>query len=167
MGLAGSWFRRKPELFISVPQTEDMASLARIHAEGFARPWSGFEIAALARGKGAAIWVASEEGRFGRRLDGFVLLRQAADEAEIITIATARDRRRNGVARALMEHAIRELQRDRIRRLYLEVSETNRAAIALYEGLGFKRVGRRDAYYAGDGRPDNATAALVMARDLG
>lgn len=45
--------------------------------------------------------------------------------------------------------------------MLLEVRPSNAPALALYAGMGFTEVGRRDAYYA-DGE-----AALVLAhRDL-
>ena len=46
-------------------------------------------------------------------------------------------------------------------RVFLEVRESNRGGIALYEGLGFQQVGRRERYYS-----DPMEAALVLAKDL-
>lgn len=168
MRWAANWFKRKPELFLCQAEETDLPRLAQIHADGFAQGWSDGEIAALSRSKGAAIWIAVDTARTDRDISGFVLLRQAADEAEIITIATARGQRRRGVGRALMEHAIRSLQHDRVRRLFLEVAEDNAAARALYGRLGFRRVGTRPAYYGGGTGPGgSSTAALVMERELG
>jgi ribosomal-protein-alanine N-acetyltransferase len=48
--------------------------------------------------------------------------------------------------------------------LFLEVGEANRAARALYDGLGFRVIGRRHRYYA---TPAGFEDALVMRRDLG
>lgn len=168
MSWTANWFKRKPELYVCAAGEADLPHLAQIHAGGFARPWSDGEISALARSKGAAIWIAVDTGRKNREICGFVLLRQAADEAEIITIATAGNWQRRGVGRALMEHAIRVLQHDRVGRLFLEVSEDNKAALALYRGLGFRRVGIRQSYYSGaETASGTSTAALVMERELG
>ena len=168
-----SLFRRSKENFVASALEDDMARLAEIHRESFSRPWSAGELSKLGRTKGATIWIsrnAAISGPMG--IEGFVLVRQAGDEAEIITIATARRARRSGVGRALIGHAIRELRRDGISRLFLEVSEANSPAIALYRRLGFSQVGRREAYYSqpgSDTEMQNATplAALVMERDLG
>ena len=48
--------------------------------------------------------------------------------------------------------------------LFLEVGVDNEPAIALYEGLGFERVGRRAGYYT---RADGEIVdAIVMRRAL-
>jgi ribosomal-protein-alanine N-acetyltransferase len=72
-----------------------------------------------------------------------------------------------------MHAAIRQLQGDRIARLFLEVSEENAPALSLYRQLGFRQVGIRKGYYASQGRqtgpsdaPAPAPSALVMELDL-
>ena len=49
-----------------------------------------------------------------------------------------------------------------VRALYLEVRESNSAARALYESLGFEQVGRRRGYYQYPSED-----ALLLRRDLG
>jgi ribosomal-protein-alanine N-acetyltransferase len=83
---------------------------------------------------------------------GFLVLRQVLDEAEIITIGTTA--RRQGIARALLEAAF---IRPGLRTLHLEVAATNSAALALYDGAGFTRTGRRRAYYT------DGTDAVTMS----
>jgi hypothetical protein len=62
-----------------------------------------------------------------------------------------------------MDAALRHMHAD-ASRVFLEVDESNQAAIALYRRLGFAEVGRRPAYYAQEtGRIRNA---LIMRRDL-
>ena len=59
---------------------------------------------------------------------------------------------------------MRHLYSERAEALFLEVDESNAAAIGLYRRLGFRDVGRREGYYsARDGRK---SSALVMRRDL-
>jgi ribosomal-protein-alanine N-acetyltransferase len=142
-----------------------LPALAEIHEAGFPHAWDADAIGGLADAPGARCLVAREEGRPGS-VTGFVLLRMAADEAEIITIAVAPRHRGGGIGRALMAQAIRELQAERIARLFLEVAEGNAPALALYRSLGFRQVGVRKAYYT-SGRPGAAPAsALVMERHL-
>src|SRR5947209_197660 len=82
---------------------------------------------------------------------GMVLARVAADEAEILTLAVLPDRRRRGLARALLERTMQAAARRGAGAMFLEVAEANRAARALYEGAGFVEVGRRRGYYRGGG----------------
>lgn len=84
----------------------------------------------------------------GDALQSFVLISAVVDEAEILTIATDPRVQRRGHARALLQHLIAHLAHKQIRSLFLEVAVDNPAAIALYEGLGFRQVGRRPLYYS-------------------
>lgn len=124
---------------IRVATTDDSARLAEIHAASFADVWDAAALAALMAGEGALGLCAP---------DGFILIRTVADEAEILTVAVAPAGRRKGLARALVTHAAAAARTAGAARLFLEVSATNTAALALYEGLGFSEIGRRRAYYA-------------------
>ncbi len=89
---------------------------------------------------------------------GMVLARVAADEAEILTLAVAPAARRGGLGRALVRGAAALAQTGGAARLFLEVSEANNAARALYAGLGFRRIGTRPRYY-----PDFSDALLLRS----
>lgn len=85
---------------------------------------------------------------------GFVCARWVApDEAEILNLGVALAHRRRGVGRKLL----RILLGGRHATWYLEVRESNAAAIAFYAAAGFTPCGRRENYYR-----DPAEAALVM-----
>jgi [ribosomal protein S18]-alanine N-acetyltransferase len=75
---------------------------------------------------------------------GFCAWRQSApDEAELLNLAVDPASRRRGVASALLA----ALDREATGRLFLEVAEPNRPAIALYEHHGWVRNGVRKGYY--------------------
>jgi len=94
--------------------------------------------------------VAESKGR----VVGFLVTRATApDEGEILNIAVEPSFRRAGIGRILMETL---LAGDR-RIWFLEVRESNDAAINLYKTLGFLPTGRRENYYH---KPDEA--AIVM-----
>ena len=75
-------------------------------------------------------------------------------EREILNLAVSPSARRKGVALRLLEH---ELDRGK-GSWFLEVRESNRTAIALYESVGFRPVGRRKEYYN-----DSHEAGIVMS----
>ena len=56
--------------------------------------------------------------------------------------------RRRGLARALLAEACRRARRDGAHAMFLEVSDQNAAAVALYDSAGFARAGLRRGYYA-------------------
>lgn len=156
----GRIFARQAGYVIETLGLGDAVTAARLHGDGFGRPWDEDEFAALLAQETVFGFAARQEGRRGAKPDGFVLARLAAGEAEILTIAVTGPRRRKGIGRALMEAVLRHLHAERAEALFLEVGEHNRAAIALYRRLGFGEVGRRSSYYGGEG------SALVMRRDL-
>lgn len=88
---------------------------------------------------------------------GFLHMRCAGDEAEVVMIATHPSAQRRGVATALLEDALADGGT-----LFLEVAVDNRAARALYAGFGFEPVGRRPGYYR---TPSGRQDALVLRID--
>jgi ribosomal-protein-alanine N-acetyltransferase len=85
---------------------------------------------------------------------GFVVSRETAPgEREILNIAVAPARRRQGIAKRLLEAEIA----GSCGTWFLEVRESNSAAINLYKTLGFQPAGHRQDYYN-----DPTEAAIVM-----
>jgi ribosomal-protein-alanine N-acetyltransferase len=135
---------------------------ARIHAQGFARGWSVTEFESLLADRQVLADGAIDAKT--RHMAGFVLSRRAADEAEILTIAVATANRRKGIGSNLLSAHLGRVAAAGARSLFLEVDSENQAALALYAGFGFRRVGERKAYYARPGEP--SATALIMRRDL-
>lgn len=132
--------------------------LAALHGEAFETGWTKQAMAELLAMPGAFALLARMAGAAEGQPAGFLLLRQAADEAEIITLAVRPRLQRLGVARALLEAGLQRLAGNGATACFLEVAEANRAARQLYRGLGFHEAGRRPGYYA------DAQNAIVMKR---
>jgi ribosomal-protein-alanine N-acetyltransferase len=130
--------------------------LEAIHAVAFDTPWSAPVLAELIEAPGAFAWIAG--------VDGFVLGRVAADEAEILTLAVRPTARRAGVGRALMAAAMQSALAAGADRMFLEVAEDNVAGRALYATLGFTEVGLRPAYY--ERPPGPPVSAHILSRAL-
>lgn len=136
------------------------AVLATLHAACFPRGWSAESFAALLAGPGvdATLALSPENDEPA----AFLLTRRAADEAEILTLGVLPAARRRGAARALLDEAMTRLAGQAVVSLWLEVAETNLAALALYRGCGFRQAGRRPAYYeTGPGRFEDARVLAV------
>ncbi|HMM14053.1 MAG TPA: GNAT family N-acetyltransferase [Parvibaculum sp.] len=140
-------------------------SLAALHRASFDEPWDAPSIAAILAmpGSFALLAVPDTDGARSASPAGFVLLRIAADEAEILTIAVDPALRRAGVGRRLVEAASALALAHGASALFLEVAEDNAPALALYEGAGFRTVGTRPGYYR---RAGGAVSAFTMRLDL-
>ncbi len=134
--------------------------LAALHGECFDTPWTPTDFVKLMAMPGSSASLAME---FEEPV-GFVLLRRAADEAEIITIATRPFAQRRGVASALVNHQSNRLAEQGVKALFIEVAASNASARALYDATGFVAAGTRKAYYArAGGRSEDA---IIMRKEL-
>jgi ribosomal-protein-alanine N-acetyltransferase len=145
---------------LSEAGVRDAAAIARLHAASFHRGWSEGEIERLLLDRATL----AHRAVAGGRLQGFILSRLAAGEAEILSVAVEPARRGRGTARTMLDLHLRRLAGLGARTVFLEVDENNQPARRLYQRAGFREVGRRPGYYR-HGREQAATA-LVLRRDL-
>ena len=153
------WNRRKAEASQIVTLSAKSAdALASFHGRNFARGWSREEFEDLLMQ--ASVFCLGLT--INTKTAGFLLLRFAAVEVEVLTIAIESRFRGAGLGEKLLRRGL-ELARERqARAVFLEVEAGNRAALRLYEKLGFQETGRRRGYYVSSGDSD----ALVMSRAL-
>jgi ribosomal-protein-alanine N-acetyltransferase len=151
--------RRAPVVSDAGPR--DAKAIAALHAASFRRGWSDGEVERLLLDN----TVVADRALTGRALVGFVLARCAADEAEILSIAVDKSRRGRGLARALLQRNLQRLAGLGVGAVFLEVGADNAPALALYEGMGFTEVGKRERYYGSEATLEST--ALVLRRDIG
>jgi [ribosomal protein S18]-alanine N-acetyltransferase len=133
----------------------DAPQLAAIHAQCFTEVWNDGSIAALLATPGA--FAIAENDALG-----FILVRVAGDESEVLTLGVTPAARRRGVASMLVLDASGHAARMGAAIMFLEVNCSNFPAIALYKRLGFSEVGRRKAYYIeADGQRRDALVLRV------
>lgn len=135
---------------------EAAGDLARLHAACFSDPWSEREFASLIQSAGVAALVLRVDGE----ARGFVVVRKAVDEAEVLTIGVAPHARVAGRGRQMLAAAEALVSEAGAARIFLEVSVENAAARRLYARAGYTQIGRRKAYYA------DGTDALVLEKWL-
>lgn len=102
-------------------------------------------------------WVAVQDGRIA----GFLFARIAADEAEVLNLAVAQEIRGRGAGARLLHAAMEFAREGGAKKLFLEVRESNAAAIAFYKRAGFEDSGRRKGYYR-----DPTEDACVLTRQI-
>ena len=90
----------------------------------------------------------------------------APGEAQLLNLTVRSAARRHGLGRELLRRFLRAARELGAEQCFLEVRQTNGAAIGLYSAEGFAAVARRVGYYPpalpGDSRED----ALVLRRAL-
>lgn len=144
-------------LSVRSPQPGDVRGLEAAECECFPDPWPGhfFLAEILAPGRFQRILVDSRG-----RLAGYVFAAWQYLDLHVLKVAVLPPWRRVGNARWLMGLAEEHARLKGGETVTLEVRVANHPAIALYESLGYERVGRRRRYY-GDGED-----ALVMTRQV-
>lgn len=95
---------------------------------------------------------------------GYVLMRWLGDETEVLSLAVNPPVRNFGLGRQLLNAGIATARGKKTKKIILEVSALNRAAIALYQSCDFKICGLRKGYYRN--KSGSVVDALTMILDL-
>ena len=83
----------------------------------------------------------------GKKMIGIYVVQTIIDEAQINYFAIKKNFRRKGYGSYLMNYLIKQCEKVNIKKLLLEVSETNSIAEIFYSKFNFLTVGRRKNYY--------------------
>ena len=89
---------------------------------------------------------------------GFTVILETPPDAEIHNLFICNELRGRGLGKILLKEAI-QMMSAAVENLYLEVSEDNNIAIALYKSLGFEEIGARKNYYR---KGSTASNAIIM-----
>ena len=92
---------------------------------------------------------------------GYICFWSVADEIQILNIAVRKTLRRRGIARKLIELAIRTGWEHHAGLVTLEVRKSNLSARKLYESFGFRVTGERPDYYE-----VQKESAIIMQLDI-
>jgi ribosomal-protein-alanine N-acetyltransferase len=94
---------------------------------------------------------------------GYGMLSFAVDEAHVLNLCVDPLLQGRGWGRRMLDHLMKLARGASCVIVLLEVRKSNKAALKLYEGVGFQRLGVRKGYYpARQGRED----ALVLGFDI-
>ena len=100
------------------------------------------------------------------RGDQLLVPSAAAGEAHLLNVCVRRDRQGIGLGRLFVRYVLKRAQVAGAETMFLEVRPSNKAAVALYESLGFLEVGRRSEYYPGEVRREDALVLAVKLEGL-
>lgn len=154
-----------PRILIEPMQAADLDAVLRIERASFHTPWSRQAfLHELERNLVAGLWVArveaSGEASGTAPVVGYLCLWAVADEVHVTNLAVDPAWRGEGIGRLLLATLLARHRAAGARRAFLEVRPGNVQARRLYEGLGFREIGRRRGYYVDTGED----ALLLEAR---
>jgi [ribosomal protein S18]-alanine N-acetyltransferase len=145
-------------LFIRPLSADDLDQVVAVEVAAHSHPCSASVLESLLNRPSSRVL-----GLFRQQsLLGFAIISCVVDESELINIAIDPVCQGQGLGRHLLVQAMDQLP-ESIRGMFLEVRQSNQAAIGLYESLDFIETGVRQNYYPADGGREDA---VLMARDF-
>jgi ribosomal-protein-alanine N-acetyltransferase len=145
-----NWFKIRRAI------SEDAERIAELEHMCFSHPWPRADIERDIADNILAVYMTAETGDNG--VIAYAGLWVVVDEAHITNVAVHPDWRGKGIASMLLLSLLDAARDKGAVRHTLEVRVGNAEAIALYEKLGFRIVGRREKYY------ENSEDAAIMWR---
>jgi ribosomal-protein-alanine N-acetyltransferase len=137
---------------------EDSQLLALIHGRCFEDGWSAENFQEMLS---RDVFFGFLSGEMADQ--GFILGKIICDELEIITFCVLREFRNRGIGKKLINEIDNYAQNNRVKKIFLEVSEDNIIARKIYKNSGYWEISRRSAYY----HTKNSSAdALVMQKSI-
>ncbi len=124
-------------------ERKDCQAVQALFEECFSHPWKKEAIEETLCMEGYVSLVAETD----QRIVGYIGYRSVLDEADITNVAVSPDLRRQGIGHELLDRLLFLAGQKGICTIYLEVRDSNTAAITLYEHAGFRVCGQRKNYY--------------------
>ena len=141
----------KPVVAIRRLVYSDLPAVIAIERRSFPTPWSlAMFVLELSKPSGICLAATVDD-----RLCGYLVCSRYDQVWHLMNVAVAPEKRRLGVAGALLRSLFTEAGNGLP--FTLEVRMSNAEAIAMYESYGFQRAGTRRRYYH-----DNGEDALIM-----
>ena len=123
---------------------KDLAGIAALERAVFSHPWNEEMVSSSIQGTYDHVRILeTPEGEIA----GYIIYSAVCDSADLLRVAVDAGSRRRGIGRKLMEAMIGDCKNRNVQSIFLEVRESNAAAIAMYEQLGFMKISTRKKYY--------------------
>lgn len=133
----------------------DFDVIYNIEKKAYPIPWSEKIMSSMVSGNEYKIKITYYD-----KVVAYVFIMIALDESTVLNITVDPDYQSKGLGRKLLQYVKAELNKKGIISIFLEVRESNRNALALYESEGFHEIDIRKNYYpTKKGRED----AIIMA----
>lgn len=138
-------------------KVEDAAAVEEMEYQSFPDPWSQNSILETITNPQTICLLAEKAGK----AIGYLFVYTAVDEAEIARIAVVQEERKQGTGKILLNALEGICRKKQIKKLLLDVRESNQAAIAFYKKMAFQEDGIRKGFY--EPPPEDG---ILMSRQL-
>ncbi|CEI52105.1 ribosomal protein S18-alanine N-acetyltransferase [Acinetobacter bereziniae] len=144
---------------IRLMQASDLHVVAEIENQVQSHPW---KISQFEESITSYVSTVIEQNN---QVVGFCILQPVLDEANLLLMAIHPSQQGRGLGYQLLEESITLLKNNPVQ-IFLEVRESNQAAIALYEKSGFHQIDLRKNYYPNkDGSHEHAIIMVKTCSD--
>ena len=131
------------DIIVRKMQPEDLLQVCEIEKDNFSLPWSEKSFLESMERNDTLFLVALN----GEEVAGYLGCYCVAGEGEITNVAVKSSYRRQGIGGKLLETLYEEAKALQTYEFFLEVRESNEAAIGLYSRQGFVKEGVRKNFY--------------------
>lgn len=145
-------------MYLRAATLQDLDAILAIEAQSFPSPWSRQNFLGELSHPHAHLLVAGPDPPAPGEVWGYILFWLVIDEMHLLNLAVHPARRRQGLGRRLLTHALAVARRHQAVTAWLEVRPSNQPALQLYRSLGFVQVASRPRYYS-----DTGEDALILA----
>lgn len=122
--------------------SEHIPQIALLEKECFSSPWSENAFSEELTNENSHFLVA-----YSDKVLGYIGVQEICGEAYITNVAVFNEYRKFGIGRKLLNTAIENAESRNCIFITLEVRESNKSAISLYESEGFEIAGVRKNFY--------------------
>ena len=140
---------------IRLMQASDLSAVSKIENLVQSHPWSVNQFSESISSHLATVIEQDQQ------VVGFCILQPVLDEANLLLMAIDPSQQGKGLGFQLLDQSIALLKNDPVQ-IFLEVRESNKAAIALYEKSEFHQIDLRKNYYP---KPEGGREhAIIMVK---
>jgi ribosomal-protein-alanine N-acetyltransferase len=149
---------KSPPVFLRPMSADDLDDIMALETKNYDFPWTRQIFADCLR-----VGYLCHVCEMDNEITGYCIMSTGASEAHVLNLCIAQGYRRRGLGKRLLAHMLELAKQRKVGTVFLEVRPSNKAAIALYDKMGFNEIGTRLDYYpAKVGRED----AIILAKSL-
>ena len=123
---------------------KEIDSIVSIEKDSSKHPWTKKQLSESIANPNILSYILILESK----IIGYILAMPSIDSADILNVVIHKDFQRKGFGSNLIAKLTKELNKKKIKTIFIEVRKSNLSAISFYLSLGFKEISIRKNYYS-------------------